>query len=625
MGDASRATELRRLVALLVLLTALFYATSGRAQILSPGPLSKAHTSLEGDQHCNACHSSGRQVEQTGCFKCHGNLAARINAGLGLHGRQYKGQPCANCHVEHRGGGGLMRWPGGDPTKLDHAQTGWPLEGAHKATTCAKCHAKTNERGNPTFLGLSSACASCHKDPHQARFGATCTSCHEQASWKAVSMKSFNHDLARFPLRGAHGSVACAKCHSEPPKWVGLKFEACTDCHKDPHAGKLGAACTSCHEDTRWKPVTQKIGARHPGVSLANGHAAVPCKSCHDRGNLAAPSRGQECASCHKPVHKAPFGRACGSCHGSIQWVGLPRAVGLAAHVRTEFPLTGKHDGTACAGCHKPEVPREARYRGLASGRCVDCHADQHRGEFGARAPTTRSGDKAGGGECSTCHGTNGFRPTSFGVAEHAATAFPLTGKHVATACSGCHGSTRPRLDLHLAKKACADCHANPHGEQFVKEMAQGGCAHCHEANGWGLPKIDHRTWPLTGAHATASCEGCHRPTPEDKKSGRGTSYRGVPRACSGCHDDVHLGQFRLAAPAYECDRCHATTVFKIASFDHGALTAWPLTGAHATVDCTKCHAKAKLKDGSEATRFRLPSHECSYCHANPHQARAGK
>src|SRR5262249_39658930 len=160
-------------------------------QLLSPGPLSKVHSSVEGDQHCNACHSSGKQVDQSGCLKCHADLGARINAGAGLHGKQYKGQACASCHVEHRGGGGLMRWPGGDPSKLDHTKTGWALNGAHKQAACNKCHNKTNARGNATFLGLSTACASCHKDAHQGRFGQTCSSCHNETAWKDASVKSF--------------------------------------------------------------------------------------------------------------------------------------------------------------------------------------------------------------------------------------------------------------------------------------------------------------------------------------------------------------------------------------------------------------------------------------------------
>lgn len=606
----------RTVVALtLALLAALAIALSPRAawaQLLSPGPLAKPHASLEGDMHCDDCHSSGRRVDRTGCLKCHDDLGARISAGQGLHGREYKGKACEGCHVEHLGKG-LVKWPGGDPSRLDHALTGWALGGAHKNAACGKCHAKSNARGNPTYLGLSTTCASCHKDTHQGRLGEKCTGCHDETSWKQVDMKGFNHDQSRFPLRGAHPSVGCAKCHGEPPKYAPIEFDQCTDCHKDPHAGKLGASCVSCHEDTRWKPVTFRHGAaRHPGISLGNGHAPVACKTCHDKGNLVAPSRGRECVSCHRPSHKAPFGRQCASCHASIQWVGLPRPVGLGAHGRTAYPLTGKHDAVTCASCHKPELPRETRYRKLAFGRCADCHADQHRGEFAT----------ADRGECRPCHATSGFRPTLFGIVAHTSTRFPLVGKHTAASCSACHTAPRPRVDLRVGKQACGDCHENPHGDQFAKEMRDGGCARCHTPTGWRLPKIDHGTWPLTGAHATAPCDSCHHPTKEDRKAGRGASYRGAPRSCGGCHDDAHFGQFRLMQPSKECDKCHTTTVFKIPSFDHKALAGWELTGAHAKTECVKCHAMTKLKDDSQTIRWRLPSQDCKHCHANPHEKR---
>jgi hypothetical protein len=600
-----------RLAATVCVVVALILAGFARvasAQLLSPGPLSRAHASIEGDAHCNDCHSSGKRVDQGACLRCHSDLGARIAAGAGLHGLQYKGKPCEGCHVEHLGVNvSITRW---DPQHFDHAQAGWTLEGAHKTTTCNKCHTRA-----PKYLGLSRACTACHKDKHDGRFGTTCTSCHDEASWNDLRVQDFNHELSRFPLRGAHTTVGCAKCHFEPPRYVGLKFGACVDCHKDPHNGRLGAGCTDCHEDTRWKPVTFKhTGSRHPGVSLANGHAAVACQTCHDRGNLVAPSRGTQCASCHKAVHKAPFGPACGTCHASILWLGLPRSVGLAAHPKTDYPLTGKHADVACASCHKHELPADQRYRKLAFGRCADCHQDPHRGEFA-------SADR---GECKACHTTNGYRPTLFGVEAHASTRFQLAGKHVATPCGACHAAARPRLDLHVAKQACADCHANPHGDQFAKEMAQGGCAHCHEARGWSLPKIDHSTWPLTGAHATAMCESCHHPTPEDRKAGHGASYRGVPRNCSGCHDDAHLGQFRLTQPVLECDRCHTTSKgFKIPNFDHRAVAGWALTGAHQKVECAKCHPTANVGGERPTVRWRGPSAECKFCHANPHERRS--
>jgi len=608
-----RSARFGLLVGIVTLLLTIVHSPVARSQLLSPGPLSKAHASIEGDQHCNECHSSGKRVDQGGCLKCHNDLGARIAAGKGLHGLQYKGKACDGCHIEHLGAPALMRWPGGDLSKLDHSQTGWPLNGAHQTTQCAKCHNNRNARGNPTFLGLSSSCVTCHKDQHEGRFGQSCLTCHNESAWKDVNLKSFDHDLTRFLLRGAHKTVECVKCHFEPPKYTGLKFALCGDCHKDPHQGRLGTACTNCHEDTRWKPVLfTHAGARHPGTSLANGHATVACRACHDNGNLLSPSKGSECVSCHKPVHKAPFGRACASCHASILWVGLQASIGLAAHPRTAYPLTGRHESVKCASCHKPEMARDARYRGIAFARCVDCHEDRHRGEF----------MKADRGECTPCHATSGFYPTLFAVVAHSATRFPLVGKHAASPCLSCHKAPRPRLDLRVARDACADCHANPHGDQFAKEMAQGGCAHCHEPTGWSLPKIDHSIWPLTGAHATALCESCHQPTPEDRKAGHGASYRGIPRNCGGCHDDKHLGQFRLTQPALECGRCHTTKTFKIADFDHQAVTGWALTGAHAPLECAKCHPTVVLVEDQRTERWRLPSHECKFCHANPHEPR---
>lgn len=583
------------------------------AQLLSPGPLSKAHAAIEGDQHCGDCHSSGKRVDQGACLKCHGDVGARIAAGRGLHGLQYKGKACEGCHMEHLGGGAPVRWPSGDPAKLDHSLTGWILKGAHQQTPCNKCHNRANARGSHTYLGAPVACNACHKDVHQNRFGSSCANCHDEQAWKTPNLTSFNHDLARFVLRGAHQTTPCAKCHSEPPQYLGLKFAACTDCHKDVHRGALGSTCTNCHSETRWSPARMKPGT-HPGTSLANGHASVACRACHDRGNLAAPSKGATCVSCHSPVHEAPFGRNCGNCHASIEWLGLPRSVGLAAHGKTEFALTGKHVATDCAGCHKPAVPRDARYRKLAFGRCADCHEDKHDGEFA----------KSNRGECGPCHATSGFRRTLFGIVAHSSTRFPLEGAHTAAPCAECHSARRPLLDLHVQKRACADCHENPHGEQFAKEMSQGGCAHCHSPNAWSSPKIDHSSWPLTGVHATADCDSCHHPTAEDRKTGRGSSYRGIPRKCDGCHDDPHFGQFRLSQPVLECGKCHSTSVFKIPSFDHLALTSWELTGAHRTLECAKCHPSATVSGGGKTTRWRLPTAECAFCHANPHRKSRG-
>lgn len=595
----------------LVAVAVLALAAPAHAQLFSPGALNKAHADLEGDDNCSQCHSSGRKLDDGKCLACHEDLGKRIRAGQGLHGRAYRNQACAKCHVEHIGRNSrLVRWPGGDRTKLDHSLTGWPLDGEHRAVGCDKCHTKRNQRGASTYLGLSTTCKSCHEDPHKDRFGSTCQECHSTQGWKRVDLDKFNHDRTRYPLKGKHRSVECKQCHGEPARYQGLKFDTCDGCHKDPHEGRFRPkACTSCHTVQDWKRV-DTLRDNHPGVSLDNGHQPVACKDCHDRGNDKVPSKGTRCVSCHEPVHRARFGNDCQRCHKNIRWMGVSERLARSVHDKTRYPLEGRHQDVRCGRCHSSKLSPPKRFRGTRFDRCVRCHEDQHKGEFAQRD----------GGDCAQCHSVAGYLPTSFGVSQHGTTGFALDGRHAATPCSGCHTATRPRLDLRVGKQRCAECHDNPHGAQFAAEMELGGCAHCHNSTGWQNPKVDHSTWPLTGAHGTIRCSSCHTASEADRKAGRGATYRGVPRACEQCHRDEHAGQFRLSEPALPCDTCHETGVFKIRSFDHERLARYPLTGKHQSVTCAQCHPSQRLRDGSSAVRYRLGYRACSDCHANPHR-----
>lgn len=598
-----------RLAALLAAASLLAGGTA-HAQLFSPGPLHRAHAELEGDNKCTECHERGKRIDQARCLTCHDDLGRRIRDRAGLHGRAYRDQRCVQCHVEHLGRDArLIRWPGGAREKLDHGETGWPLRGEHRSAGCDDCHDKRNRRGNRTYLGLSTACGSCHEDPHTGRFGKTCTDCHAESNWKDTRLDRFDHDKARFQLRGKHRSVDCAECHGEPARYRGLAFGSCSDCHDDPHQGRFDQSCESCHTVEGWDRV-DSLRQNHPGVRLVNGHRRVACQDCHDRGNDRVPSKGTRCVSCHPPVHRARFGNDCKSCHGAIKWLGLPERLGRRAHGKTRYPLRGEHRTVACQSCHPRRLPPARRFRDIAFDRCAGCHEDQHQGAFAERD----------GGECGQCHRVTGFRPTTFGVDAHATTSFALTGRHQAVPCSGCHTGARPRLDLRVAKRACADCHATPHGDQFAAEMQLGGCAHCHSTTGWNNPKVDHSTWPLTGAHAMAACSSCHTPSEADRASGDGATYRGVPRQCESCHRDEHAGQFRLDDPVRPCDDCHDTGAFLIESFPHEERTGYPLVGQHAKALCVQCHPQVRLQNGMKVRRYRLGYRACRDCHANPHR-----
>ena len=599
-------------LALLLMLLHLGAATPTEAQLFTPGPLAEVHRELEGDANCTKCHSQGRRVDEQRCTECHDDIGSQRKRRQGLHGRNFAADACGDCHVDHRGlRHDLVRWPGGSIETFEHGLTGFGLRGAHSETQCADCHDRKNRRGASTFLGLSQACGSCHEDPHERRFGDDCLQCHNESDFKQTDLDRFEHGRARFPLNGEHARVECVECHGEPPQYRDLAFQSCKDCHDDPHQGRLTSPCATCHDEQSFTHIIMPR-AEHPGLSLAAGHRPVECATCHDVGADVPPSRGAACVACHEPVHEANFGTQCERCHESIQFLNLPDKLGRAVHDRTPFALKGQHVQVACGACHRPQMPRPQRYRGLDFERCADCHQDEHAGEFTARD----------GGECKPCHSERGFAPTRFGLVMHERTAFPLEGRHRAVACSGCHDSPRPRLTWRVPAQRCEDCHQNPHGDQFVDEMRQDGCAHCHSPAGFEQPRIDHSTWPLSGAHATAACDACHTPTEEDRRSGQGASYRGVPRECAGCHEDEHAGQFRLTEPQRPCADCHNTERFEGIEFKHAEQANYPLEGAHAQLQCGSCHPTVQLlppSEGQQVIRYRLGYRRCRDCHADPH------
>ncbi len=103
----------------------------------------------------------------------------------------------------------------------------------------------------------------------------------------------------------------------------------------------------------------------------------------------------------------------------------------------------------------------------------------------------------------------------------------------------------------------CATCHmgdfASARNHEGVKPTT---CATCHTQNGWHPTRVQH-TWPLTGAHAGASCFGCHHGVPP--------VFLGTPAECYGCHRaDYEKAPRHVAGNfATTCEQCHTTTAWK--------------------------------------------------------------
>jgi len=222
-AKATAAAGARVVLAAAAALLVVFAAAGqpARAQLFSPGPLSKAHASLEGMGNCVRCHGEGARHDNARCLDCHTEIRTRKDAGRGYHAR-LGAQTCAECHAEHRGVAASIVEFKPSQRAFDHRLTGWLLEGTHKKNDCKSCHEprlvdaddarRLLAEGRATFLGLTTVCARCHFDEHRKQVGERCERCHTSTDFAKAPL--FKHDkMSSYPLTGKNAKVECKKCH----------------------------------------------------------------------------------------------------------------------------------------------------------------------------------------------------------------------------------------------------------------------------------------------------------------------------------------------------------------------------------------------------------------------------
>ncbi|HEY9166729.1 MAG TPA: cytochrome C [Candidatus Kryptonia bacterium] len=391
----------------------------------------------------------------TSCQSCHEDI--------------HKGQLSSNCSSCHT----TERWKPAD--NFSHDRTNFVLTGKHRTTGCYQCHNQTLADGKTIkFTHMSfSSCVSCHADPHKGEFKQPCSSCHTTETFVIVAKAEFDHSKTLFPLRGKHADLKCSQCHSDNPMKKNIsgelgfhitKFQACSDCHADAHAGQFadrddGGKCDACHIDAGFKPAEFSIDDHQKTRYILTGaHKAVACNDCHQSGKVNAQSKLQfrwkgeiDCTTCHSNIHGGQFvnemARGCVTCHTTVSWQSL-----LFSHEKTRFPLRGKHAEIACSKCHtQPAEPLPVQYVGLDM-KCSSCHADEHKGQFMIEGFT----------DCGRCHTAENWTRTNF---DHdTQSSFPLTGKHIGVACEKCHPTVlidgkRTARYRPIGTK-CIDCHS---------------------------------------------------------------------------------------------------------------------------------------------------------------------
>lgn len=419
--------------------------------------------------------------------------------------------------------------------------------------------------------------------------------------------------LASVHAREALGDVAaCAQCHGE----VGADLP-------------MSASCSSCHE-----PISESIEQRRGLHGTLDPELADDCARCHGE------HRGADFAL----VSETSFVRAGFTSMEAYDHSGLG------------FGLDGAHAALRCERCHDQAMvavlPVQAsRFLGLEP-RCASCHEDPHA--------------EAYGDDCAACHGQSNPFPEMDGF-EHQ-TFCPLVGAHAEVDCQACHevGSEssvaalvqRP-AELSGDERDCASCHVSPHDEAFLAGIVADGvdvgmsCATCHAADhpgfqgdlGGSMRELHAATaFALDGPHAELDCAECH------PGFGRREALRGVtrragepmpsvdlapfladfpgrqPDVCVDCHGDPHRAQFDDGPfAASSCLDCHERHAFAPSTFDTGqhALASFTLEGAHAGVECARCHQStgADAPADRAALRFDAAPSACAECHESPHAA----
>ncbi len=419
-------------------------------------PLTGKHKQVD----CGSCHQvetrNGKEFQRfadlpfNNCNACHQD-AHRGNLG----------NNCKQCHSD--AGWDVLT----SLRNFNHNTTGFPLKGRHQRVDCFSCH--TPDATAATVfqdrLGIApSACAQCHEDVHQGRFGSDCTQCHNENSWKfAGDPDRFDHDMTDFPLEGKHATVDCAKCHTSGRYTDPLPFARCTDCHEDYHkgaftVGKLVRDCADCHDVAGFAPSTFDIDDHNRSeFPLEGAHMATPCIACH----LPDPPGGNEwrfnglgtrCIDCHDDVHAGQLDprwypqQDCQQCHSPESWVSAIRF----DHGQTDFALEGAHARAACSACHtRDETTPYGRFKDLDTD-CVACHENVHGRQFEQRGVT----------DCQRCHDFEAWRLPDF---DHSRTKFPLEGKHAEVACEACHKEKyidgALRVEYKIPSFQCIDCH----------------------------------------------------------------------------------------------------------------------------------------------------------------------
>jgi len=510
---------------------------------------------------CSDCHEVPSNYTVFTCISCHEhNQIDMDDKHQGIQGYIYESNACLSCHPD-----------GSKGNAFNHANSSFPLTGAHLTTDCEQCH-QNGYQGTPT------ECVACHQtnynnstNPNHSQLGLStdCSSCHTtNPEWQPAT---FPIHSQFFELLGAHLNITnCDDCHNSN---YNNTPNTCIGCHQDDYNGttdpphqvlNLSTNCLDCHTMSGWTPANFD----HTFYPISSQHNNVSCAECHSQPNYQP-----QCLSCHlddfNEGHNPGDPTDCWACHSTSSWESNFN------HANTNFPLTGAHLAVSCQDCHV------SGYQGTPT-ECVACHQTDYNNTTNPdhealMLPST----------CDQCHTTDpGWQPATFPIHNQF---FELLGAHLnITNCDDCHSG-----NYNNTPNTCIGCHQNDYNgtidppHQVLNFSTN--CLDCHTMSGWTPANFDHTFYPISSQHNTVDCNQCH-------------SQPNYQPQCLSCHL-AEFNQEHNPGDPTDCWLCHSTSSWE-SNFNH-ANTNFQLTGAHLAVSCQECHS-----NGYQGT----PT-ECVACH----------
>jgi len=246
---------------------------------------------------CTDCHTDPNDYAKFSCIDCHEHEKTKTDEEHnGVQGYIYASSQCFACHPD-----------GSKEGSFNHANSNFPLTGAHQAVDCQQCH--TNG-----YAGTPTDCAACHRKDydsatnpnHQAlNVPLDCAQCHTtEPGWTPA--KFTIHDNF-YVIQGAHVKIRneCADCHNTndysraPTDCVGCHQKDYDNTNNPPHsASGFPTDCTQCHNQDAWQPATfDHDGLYFPIYSGKHNNQWNSCADCHTNQNDYSVF---SCITCHE-------------------------------------------------------------------------------------------------------------------------------------------------------------------------------------------------------------------------------------------------------------------------------------------------------------------------------------